>query len=393
MRIWFCLIILWSVANLVQAKTIRIATFNASMDGSNYVARGERPKGNELASRLASGKEPQIQNIAEIIQIVRPDILLLNEFDYIPDETKGVQAFFKHYLSVSQQGQAPINYPYYFIAPVNTGVGTGLDLDKDGTASDVGSDAFGFGFYPGQYGMVVLSQFPIKQDLIRTFQHFLWKDMPGSLLTDIKDAEGNEWYSKEAQAILRLSSKSHWDIPISVDGKELHVLVSHPTPPVFDGKENRNGKRNHDEVRFWNDYLGDKENGAYLYDDQGGKGGFTGERFVILGDLNSNPDEGDSYGHAIADLLNHKKVNASLKPESQGGAKHQPNNPFAKHHTAGWGMRADYVLPSQEGIQVISGGVFWPAPEESLSRLIVDRNASSDHRLVWLDVEINRCRN
>ncbi|UAA39400.1 endonuclease/exonuclease/phosphatase family protein [Paraneptunicella aestuarii] len=388
MRIWFCLIILWSVANLVQAKTIRIATFNASMDGSNYVARGERPKGNELATRLVSGKEPQIQNIAEIIQIVRPDILLINEFDYIPDETKGVQAFLKHYLSVSQQGKAPINYPYYFTAPVNTGVGTGLDLDKDGTASDVGADAFGFGFYPGQYGMVVLSQFPINKEMVRTFQHFLWKDMPGSLLTDIKDDEGKEWYNKEAQAILRLSSKSHWDIPISVDGNELHVLVSHPTPPVFDGKENRNGKRNHDEVRFWNDYLGDKEQGGYLYDDQGGKGGFTGGRFVLLGDLNSNPDEGDSYGHAIADLLNHKKVNASLKPESQGGAKHQPNNPFAKHHTAGWGMRADYVLPSQEGIEVISGGVFWPTPEEPLYRLVVDRNASSDHRLVWLDVTL-----
>lgn len=388
MKFWIWILMLGGLATLAEANTIRIATFNASMDGSNYVAYREKPKGEELLVRLAHGKEKQIQNVAEIIQVTRPDILLLNEFDYIADPEKGVKAFLANYLAKPQNGQKPIDYPYFYIAPVNTGVGTGLDLDKDGVASGVGADAFGFGFYPGQYGMVLLSKYPIQQDKVRTFQHFLWKDMPNSLLTDIKDAEGNPWYNKEAQNILRLSSKSHWDIPLQINGETVHVLASHPTPPVFDGEENRNGKRNHDEVRFWNDYLVEGKQSAYIYDDKGQKGGFVGQRFVILGDLNANPDEGDSYGAAISNLINHKKVNAQFKPESEGGKQNKADNSLAKYHTAGWGMRADYVLPSQAGLKVNSGGVFWPTKKAPLYRLVADRRSSSDHRLVWLDLEI-----
>ena len=48
---------------------------------------------------------------------------------------------------------------------------------------------------------------------------------------------------------VRLSSTSHWGVPVDVDGSTVRFLVSHPTPPVFDGAEDRNGTRNHDEIR------------------------------------------------------------------------------------------------------------------------------------------------
>ena len=38
--------------------------------------------------------------------------------------------------------------------------------------------------------------------------------------------------------------------------KVVHFLVHHPTPPVFDGAEHRNRLRNHDEIRFFADYVG-----------------------------------------------------------------------------------------------------------------------------------------
>ncbi len=72
----------------------------------------------------------------------------------------------------------------------------------------------------------------------------------------------------------RLSSKSHWDVPVKVGNKTIHILASHPTPPSFDGAEDRNGKRNHDEIRFWKDYISDSSN-QYIYDDKGVKGGFN----------------------------------------------------------------------------------------------------------------------
>ena len=72
------------------------------------------------------------------------------------------------------------------------------------------AEAFGFGEFPGQYGMVVYSKFPIDVDAVRTFQNFRWQDMPGNLLP-------TDFYDEQEQAILRLSSKSHWDVPIQVE--------------------------------------------------------------------------------------------------------------------------------------------------------------------------------
>jgi hypothetical protein len=57
---------------------------------------------------------------------------------------------------------------------------------------------------------------------------------------------------------------------VKVGGKTIHVLASHPTPPTFDGAEDRNGKRNHDEIRFWRDYISEKTSN-YIYDDKGKK--------------------------------------------------------------------------------------------------------------------------
>src|SRR6201999_1297636 len=97
-----------------------------------------------------------------------------------------------------------------------------------------GGDALGFGEFPGQYAMAVLSRFPIDAKHARTFRKFLWRDMPGAVMPP-------GWYSPEELDVLPLSSKSHWDVPIRVGRTTLHVLASHPTPPAFDGDEDRNG--------------------------------------------------------------------------------------------------------------------------------------------------------
>lgn len=361
---------------------IRVATFNVSMEAQNYLPRGERGSEQVLIERLATSDETQIRNVAEIIQRVRPDIIFLTEFDYIEDSAKGVEAFIHNYLNVAQGGQQPIDYPYYFYAPVNTGQPSPYDLDRDGEASGTGADAWGFGWYPGQYGMLLLSKYPIDEDAVRTFQNFKWNDMPGHLQTVTE--EGAPWYSEEAWAEFPLSSKSHWDIPVNVNGKWLHVIGAHPTPPVFDGPENRNGKRNHDEIRLITDYINGE---SYIYDDEGGQGGFAHQRpFIIAGDLNASPVEGDGIQSGISTLLGDANVQ-DPQPASRGGKEHS-DSPYAAQHTAGWRMRADYVLPSEYGIEVINSGVFWPAENEDGYELVGSRGASSDHRLVWLDLRL-----
>lgn len=377
-----------SPAKSNDKKQIRLAVFNVSMEASNYVERRQEPQGNELSKHLQSGQHSQIKNIAEIIQRIRPDIILLNEFDYSANAPQDIAWFIENYLNQAHVGLDSIDYPYAYSAPVNTGVDSGLDLDRDGVASGVRQDAFGFGLYPGHYGMAILSKYPIKTQDVRTFQYFLWKNMPDNLLNDVINEDGSHYYSEEARDILRLSSKSHWDVPIQIGNKTIHLLASHPTPPSFDGFEDRNGKRNHDEIRFWVDYITGSTKASYITDDQGKPGGFAGEHFIVAGDLNSSPKEGSSIKRGIIDLLNHPLVNDSKAPTSEGGKQHSPDNPYSASHTAAWRSRVDYVLPST-GLNVYDSGVFWPKREEPLFRLVEDRKSSSDHRLVWIDLMLD----
>ncbi|SEA75697.1 endonuclease/exonuclease/phosphatase family protein [Alkalimonas amylolytica] len=370
---------------MADSAVVRVATFNVSMEAGNYLPAGQQGDQRVLVERLATGTEPQIQAIARIIQLTRPDVILLTEFDYIASPAEGAEAFLKNYLAVSQQGSEPIDYPYYFYAEVNSGQPSPYDLNRDGKTSGVGADAWGFGFYPGQYGMLLLSRYPILADEVRTFRQFKWRDMPGHLKTSQPD--GSPWYDEAAWQQFPLTSKSHWDLPLNINGKRLHLFASHPTPPVFDGPEKRNGKRNHDEIRFWVDYISDVQ-GDYLYDDNGLAGSFDSKApFVIVGDLNASPVEGDAFKAGIQSLLAHPRIQDPI-PTSRGGMEHSPNTPYAAQHTATWRMRADYVLPGKVGIAVIDSGVFWPAPDEADYDLVETRQASSDHRLVWVDIRL-----
>lgn len=381
---------LFSFSGIVMAKeqTLTIATFNVSMESENYQPKGNAGGPQVLSSLLAAGNHPQIKNIAAIVQHTQPDILLLNEFDYIADPAAGVQLFIRNYLNKAQSPHGKtIDYPYFYYSTVNTGQPSGFDLDNDGKLTNKGADAWGFGQYPGHYGMMLLSKYPINTSKVRTFQHFKWKDMPGALQTT--KADGSPWYSPEAWQLMPLSSKSHWDVTVMINKKPLHLLISHPTPPVFDGEEDRNGKRNHDEVKFWSDYLS-PEKAAYIYDDKGHKGGLAEDQsFVVMGDLNSSPVEGNAYKEGVGGLLMHPRVNSSFTPQSDGGKAHSPDSPYAATHTAGWRMRADYVLPSKSGFKVVSSGVFWPAEGQPFYDLVADRAASSDHRMVWVKLKLS----
>lgn len=395
----------------MSTDTVRFAQFNASL---NRRAEGELITDLSNPGATTPGTA-QARAIAEIIQQTSPDVVQIQEFDYFAaDPELAVRLFLQNYLGVSQNGADPVEYPYFYIAPSNTGLPSGFDLDNNGSVvtspsqAGYGNDAFGFGNYPGQFGMLLLSKYPIDTANVRTFQNFLWKDMPGSLLPTIAPPDSDTpWYSPEEQAVLRLSSKSHWDVPIQVNGKTIHALVSHPTPPVFDGPEDRNGKRNHDEIRFWADYITPGQ-GSYIYDDQGRTGGLTDEAsFVIMGDQNADPFDGDSFDQAILQLLNNARVNTSVTPTSAGGVdaaarqgrindQHRGNPAFDTadfNDSAPGNLRADYVLPSQD-LAIVDAQVFWTEATDPLFRLLGDFDPnfppegfpSSDHRLVWVDV-------
>jgi 3-phytase len=398
-------------------ESVRFATFNASLNRNlpgQALTDLSLPATAPEPDPAVRARRAQAAAVAEIIQRVRPEVLLINEFDYIDGPVSGndlTTAFQDNYLGVSQNGQPIIHYDYVFVAPSNTGIASGFDLNNNGAAVTTplapgyGDDALGFGEFPGKFGMAVFSMHPIDYDAARTFQHFLWKDMPGALLPDDASTPAPaDWYNADELAVLPLSSKSHWDLPISIGGTTVHFLVSHPTPPVFDGAEDRNGRRNFDEIRLWADYVTPGA-GGYICDDAEPPvcGGLKpGEKFVIAGDQNSDPLDGDSIPGSIQQLLDNPRINTTVTPESagaveaamlQGGANatHRSDPRFDTADFADGApgnLRADYVLPSRN-LMITDAAVFWPVRDDPLFRLTgVFPFPSSDHRLVWLDIKV-----
>ena len=122
--------------------------------------------------------------------------------------------------------------------------------------------------------------------------------------------------------------------------------------------------------------------------------------FVIAGDQNSDPHDGDSIPGAIQQLLDHPKVNTKVTPSSPGGPEqaalqgganttHLSDPAFDTadfSDSAPGNLRADYVLP-RKNMQITDAGVFWPSSSDPLFPLVgTFPFPSSDHRLVWIDV-------
>ena len=150
----------------------------------------------------------------------------------------------------------------------------------------------------------------------------------------------------------------------------------------------------------------------------------TPHEFVVMGDLNADPFDGDRFipevgtvddpkgnasgrrppgviepAPAIELLLNHPRVRDPM-PKSEGGKAatlrdgeinfNHGGDPAAD--TADWGdndpgnLRVDYVLPSR-GLRVTASGVVWPTRGEPLMGLSLETvERASDHRMVWVDI-------
>ncbi|MGO1247616.1 MAG: endonuclease/exonuclease/phosphatase family protein [Oceanisphaera sp.] len=365
--------------------TIRVATFNVSFS---------RPQPGQLAAELAAGYR-QPQHIARILQHIRPDIVLLNEFDHQGNaqDDDHLQLFCQDYLAKGEQG---IDYPYRYLVPTNTGILAPLSLHGQ-ESPRLPADGLGFGTFHGQYAFALLSRFPLLAEQLRSFRHFLWQDMPNARLP--QTSQGS-YYGADVLNILPLSSKSHIDLPVALpNGRVLHLLACHPTPPIDEGAERRNSCRNYDELRLWHDYVR-PERGHYLIDDNGVQGGLMAQAdFIILGDLNADPQDGDGFREGIQGLLadpvlNREVALGRLRPASRGSFALKPRSArlgSPKHWTHTQGLRLDYVLPSAN-LKALASGVYWPARNKANAELFwnkrgwPDRQASSDHRLVWVDL-------
>jgi endonuclease/exonuclease/phosphatase family metal-dependent hydrolase len=381
-----------------ESASVRVMTYNIEDVRTGDVKRTDHPRLRRAAAR---------------IQALAPDILLVNEmtydhpgdpgYEHEDPEGRNARRFVENYLSTPQADTLEGQSYRTVMLPVNTGLPSGHDLNNDGrVVTEVppvppspengrvaqqtaqgrayGNDAWGFGTFPGQYGMAIFvrNDVEILRDSIRTFRLFPWSQMPNAA-QPIDSTSGEPWYTPDEWQSVRLSSKSHWDVPVRLsDGTVLHVLASHPTPPAFDGVAQRNARRNHDEIRLWVDYLRDA---AYIEDDSSRGGGLSeGASFVVMGDLNADPDDDSIFRQAIRSLIGHERVHGGPAPTAAPAA--QAAFPtLDPDDTVRWGKRVDYVLPSAN-LAIDTSGVWRPAPRDT-SALPV-----SDHFPVWVDVRV-----
>lgn len=324
---------------------------------------------------IEKAEDPQVHAVADVIISVSPDIVLLTSFDY-DYHLKALSAFAG---LLDAKGRA---YPHIFALHPNKGMLTPLDLDGDGELGGPG-DAQGFGYFAGQGGMALLSRFPIDQENVQDYSAVLWSDFPDALLPSLG---GEAFPSEQALRIQRLSTTGHWVVPVILpDGHKLDLMAWHATPPVFDGPEDRNGRRNHDETIFWRAFLDGEINGTSPQ-----------SSFVVLGDANLDPYDGDGIGEAMLSLLTHPKIH-DPKPDSQGGEQaaelqagaNLSHKGPARFDTVDWrdengpgNLRVDYVLPSAD-LSVEGAGVYWPPQGHEMYDIV---ESASPHRLVWVDI-------
>lgn len=314
-----------------------------------------------MLADLSRPSHKQIDPVVEVLLRLDADILLLTDIDY---DARG-QALTALADRLAARG---LTYPHRLALRPNSGVPTGLDMNSDG-ALGTPDDAQGYGRFAGAEAMVLLSRYPLQTDALRDFTAMLWRDLPGNLMPPA---------SQQVMAVQRLSTTGHWDVPVTLpDGQVLHILAFAATPPVFDGPEDRNGRRNHDEAAFWLVYLA----GALPEKPPDGP-------LVLMGTGNLDPADGDGRRDAMQALLTHPRLrdpaprgtSGRVEPDHSG----DPAQDTAYYETGAGGLRTEIVLPSRD-FSVVASGVLWPPETDAFAAVLA---AASRHRPVWVDLSL-----
>lgn len=313
-----------------------------------------------LADILAN--EPEVEAIAKVIALIKPDVIALTDFDYDHD-----QIALTEFAALISEFNA--TFPYLYAPLPNSGRPSGVDQDGDGRFGEP-EDAVGYGRFWGDSGIAVISRHPILYDEIRSFNDFIWSDLPDHKASRL---------SQELQR-LPLSTSSHASIPIQTPLGRVTLLVSASTAPVFDGPEDRNGRRNIDELHLWRHLIMQAD-------------APIAPPFVMAMNANLDPEDGEGFHDDLKAFLSSSLV-IDPSPSSLGGAEAADADHAgpAALDTVDWpderpgNLRVGYVLPDPSWT-VLGSGVFWPSTNAEASRLLgADGNLAGFHRLVWVDL-------
>lgn len=296
---------------------------------------------------------PEIAQIVTAVSELSPDVLLLLSLDH--------DLHLRTLTAFSQSLEATgLHLPHAFAPPQNAGLRTGIDLNGDGRLGTA-EDAQGWGRYRGEGAMALLSRWPIDHTETRDHSEMLGRDLPQDHWQRSTETAAPEFtLAPEVAEVQRLSSHGIWEVPVHLPGGQtLTVLAWHAAPPIDDADFARNVRRNADENAFW------------LYRLGGDLGPAPSHPFVLMGNSNLDPAQGNGERSVMARLLSHPELQ-DLAPSAP-----HPSDGTASTATAWWpdgagALRVDYLLPSSE-LQILDSGLHWPADEAT-------------HAYIWVDI-------
>ena len=325
------------------SETLRLASYTAAL---------ERNAPGLLYRDILYGKSSQIRAALRLIATIKPDVLALQRFDW-DAELRAARAF---QSALKAQGWEMQN----LLAPrPNTGVATGVDIDGNGQIGGPG-DAQSYGIFAGQRGLLLLSRLPFDVQNSQDHSQVLWAEVPQTQSTD----------PPEIAKVQRLAYVAMLQTSITWQQYPISLLTFHASPPVFDGPEDRNGRRNADEIAY----------AAALIDQ-------LPTPFVLLANTNLDPFDGEGHNEVMRQLLAHPKLQdpTPASPGGQASANPRHRGP-AQLDTVDWpdprpgNLRVNYILPSRD-FALHNGRVHWPTKD------FPDPHGNS-HRLVWQDVSL-----
>lgn len=292
---------------------------------------------------IQRGKDAQLIALAEILQSVRPDVLVLTKVDFDAE------------LQTAKALQSFLNFEYSFALPPNSMTPSALDLDGDGKSGD----RFTWVRYAGEGAMLLLSQHPILPHF--HLNDLLWKDVPEALMPIRADA--TPFPSPAAQEVMPIVGQGLWVVQIGERTEDSFTLVAFQNQtPVFDGPEDMNGLRSSAQLGLLSKVM----DGTY--------GAFPDQRFALIGNSNLDPNRGQGDREAMRALLRDPRLQDPM-----------PSSPLGDDATAIWdkagNMRVSYILPSKDWI-VPRAAVVWP----SEGPLHIAAEQASRHRLIWMDL-------
>ena len=303
-----------------------------------------------MLHHLTRADAPQVEAAIRVIDALDADVLLLTDIDW---DLRGEAL-------EALNGRLAKPYPHLLALKPNSGIPSGLDLNHDGQPGGP-RDALAYGMFPGQSGMALLSRAPIGEP--RDFTSLVWRDLPGANLPPDM--------TPEEAALVPLSTAGHYEIPVVFGATTLRLLAFAATPPVFDGPEDRNGRRNADEAALWSRLL------------DGTLAPPPPEPFVVIGKPNLDPNDGDGMPANLLALMSRLQDPAPRGAAPPDGGSGDPALDTTRLRD-GTGLRADMILPSAS-VEVTGAGVFWPAEGDPLAATL---EKASPHRPVWVTIAL-----